>query len=102
MINLRQVVFVFVELFSHTVSQHIFKATHPYLTNSNNFGVTVKKLTNIPTLIESFDLDLPQAYTETEKIRKETEKIRQDYLLRVGNNLKVLSDDFKLNEKLVW
>ncbi len=102
LINLRQVVFVFVELFSHTVSRHIFKATHPYLTNSNNFGVTVKKLTNIRTLIESLDLDLPPAYTETHKIRKETEKIRIDYLLKICNNLKILPDDFKLNEKLVW
>lgn len=102
LINLRQVVFVFVELFSYTLSKHIFKATHPYLTNSNNFGVTVKKLTNIPTLIESLDLDLPPAYTETHKIRKEREKIRIDYLLIVGNNLKILPDNFKLNEKLVW
>ncbi len=101
-VHLRQVIFVFVELFSYEPSKKIFQATYPCLTNCNNFGVTVKKLTNIPTLIESLDLDLPPAYTETQKIRKETEKIRIDYLLKVCNNLKILPDDFKLNEKLVW
>lgn len=25
-----------------------------------------------------------------------------NYLLKLGNNLKVLPDDFKLNQKLVW
>jgi len=94
-VNLRQVIFVFAKLYCEP-SEEIFKAVYPTLTNCNNFGVTVKKLTNITTLIEALkDLYLLKPYMEIGKIQK-------NYLLKLGNNLKVLPDDFQLNEKLVW
>ncbi|MGK7919063.1 MAG: GIY-YIG nuclease family protein, partial [Trichodesmium sp.] len=95
-VNLRQVIFVFAELFDYELSKEVFKAVYPNLTNYNNFGVTVKKLTNITTLVEALkDLYLLEPYMETGKITK-------NYILKLGNNLKVLPDDFQLNEKLVW
>ena len=94
-VNLRQVIFVFPELF-YEPSEQVFKAIYPKLTNCNNFGVTVKRLTNITTLIEALkNLYLLEPYMEIGKIQK-------NYILKLGNNLKVLPDDFKLNEKLVW
>ena len=94
-VNLRQVIFVFAELF-YEPSGEVFKAVYPNLTNYNNFGVTVKKLTNITTLVEALkNLYLLEPYMETGKITK-------NYILKLGNNLKVLPNDFKLNEKLVW
>ncbi len=94
-VNLRQVIFVFAKLYCE-LSEEIFKAVYPNLTNCNNFGVTVKKLTNITTLMEALEnLYLLEPYMEIGKIQK-------NYILKLGNNLKVVPDDLKLNEKLVW
>ncbi|NEQ73708.1 MAG: hypothetical protein F6K23_12000 [Okeania sp. SIO2C9] len=58
--------------------------------------MTIKRLTNITTLVEALkNLYLLEPYMETGKMKK-------NYLLKLGNNLKILPDDFKLNEKLVW
>ncbi|NES71345.1 MAG: GIY-YIG nuclease family protein [Okeania sp. SIO2D1] len=94
-VNLRQAIFVFAELF-YEPSEQVFKAVYPNLASCNNFGVTIKRLTNITTLVEALkNLYLLEPYMETGKITK-------NYILKLGNNLKLLPDNFKLNEKLVW
>lgn len=94
LVNLRTVIFVFVELFIPEISEPVFEAVYPALTDCNNFGVTAKKLTNLTTLKEAL-----RELTITNYRYEEAKKL---YLSKMINNLKVLPNDFKLDEKKTW
>ena len=93
-VNLRSVVFVFAELFNPEFADPVFLTVYPYLVECRNFGVPVKKLTNMTVLSKILN-ELPDFYNESEQTRKL-------YLIQLAVHFKLLSEDFKLNEQQTW
>ncbi len=94
LVNLRSVIFVFAELFSPEFAEPIFESAYPYLVDCNHFGVTVKKLTNI-TVISKVLTEVPNSLSEIELTRKA-------YLINTTHHLKLLPNDFKIDQQKTW
>ncbi|NET52827.1 MAG: GIY-YIG nuclease family protein, partial [Merismopedia sp. SIO2A8] len=85
----RQAIFLFVEFF--TCGEQLFEQMYPHLLDSQVVGVTIKKLVN-PACLKSGIQNLPT----------QEDKLVQDYLLNICDNLQLLPDDFTLDDKLMW
>jgi hypothetical protein len=88
------VIFVFAELFSREFCEPVFEAAYPDLIDCNHFGVTAKKLTNL-TILSKVLTEVPNSLLETELTRKA-------YLIDITHHLKLLPNDFKLDEQKTW
>ncbi|NEO98435.1 MAG: GIY-YIG nuclease family protein [Symploca sp. SIO2E9] len=85
----RQTIFSFVEF--QVLGEQLFEQMYPHLLDSQVVGVTIKKLVN-PACLKSGIQNLPT----------QEDKLVQDYLLNICDNLQLLPDDFTLDDKLIW